>query len=136
MGCGPTHGSAQAPGVRESPVVWRLARVRTSGACRTSVDSARVDFSRTSGRGQTSGRRLSVGRRKSVVFGSGVEASVIRRGADVWSLEVVGRLEFVGRPEPGDFEQFFFLSHELGVLTVLSVECSWSVAFLQVPDHT
>ena len=69
-------------------------------------------------------------------FGSGAGASVVRRGPDVRSLDVIGRLGFVSRPEPGDFEQFFFLSRELGVITVLSVKCSRSVAFLQAPDHT
>ena len=72
----------------------------------------------------------------SVDFFLGVGASVVRRGPDVRSLEVVGRPGFIGHLEPGEFEKFFFLYRELGVLTVLSVECSWSVAFLQAPDHT
>ena len=48
----------------------------------------------------------------------------------------VGRPRGVGRPMTGSFERSFFLSIELGVLAVLSVGCSWSMASLQIPDHT
>ena len=133
MGCGPTRISTQASDVRGSLVVRRLARVRTSGACRTSIDSARVDLCRTSG----AWRSLVVHIASEIHrFGSGMEVSVVRRGPDVRSLEVVGSPGFIGHLEPGEFEKYFFLYRELGVLTVLSVECSWSAALLQAPDHT
>lgn len=88
MGCGPTHGSTQAPDVRESLVVRRLARVRMSGACQTSVDSARVVFGRTSVRGRTSGASVVRGAWEVRSFGSGVEVSVVRKGrtSGAWRL--------------------------------------------------
>ena len=82
---------------------------------RTSVVSARVAFGRTSRRGRSSGRRSSVGRRMSVDFVSGVGASVVWRGPEVRSLEVIGRPGLVARLEPRDFEQPFFDRSE-GVL--------------------
>ena len=56
MCCGPTHGSAQAPVVRQVPDVQWFARVRSSGTCQTSDVLAQLRWRRISGDGRTSKR--------------------------------------------------------------------------------
>ena len=87
MGLGPNHyaqtgvgrpDAVRRPMAREGPDVRCLSDVRrfSSGGLRSDVRASVV-------RGASEDRS----------FGSGVEVSVVRRGPDVRSLEVIGRLE-------------------------------------------
>ena len=122
----------QVSDIRWVPVVQRLGKVRTSSALRTSVDSARVRFGRTSGGGRSSGGSRGPGRPE--FFG----CPQIRFGGR-WH----GRPKGAGRPEPGSrrtsgpgrtsvrcsFGQLHLLVLVLGVLAILSM------VFLLVPGH-